>query len=393
MALHRSPLSILAFAVGLFVSNSHNVRAETFSAPEVIIIPAGPFITGSDRAEREAAYQLDEKAYGHDATRRNQWYENEKKRATQTTPAFAITRTPITNADYAAFINDTSQPPPRVDKKTWDQYGLAPPYKRTLRFSWQDQMPPKNRENHPVVLVSHDDAFRYARWLSKKTGRIWRLPSEAEWEKAARGTEGNRFPWGNEFDATRLNSHDAGPFDTLPVGSFDRGASPFGLLGGSGQVFEWTETKADNDEFIVKGGSWDDKGCGVCRPAARHSRPAGLKHILIGFRLVCETCTKTDPNRRDSTGRTSLILAADKGNVNRVKELLAAGTNPDLVGNNQWSPLMLAAHKGHREIVALLLKAGADVNLANDHGQTALIMSRNYGHLEIEQMLLAAGAK
>jgi formylglycine-generating enzyme required for sulfatase activity len=85
-----------------------------------------------------------------------------------------------------------------------------------------------------------------------------------------------------------LNSHDAGPFDTLPVGTFSTGASPFGILDAAGQVFEWTATPAGSERFIVKGGSWDDKGCGVFRPAARHSRPVKLKHVLIGFRLVRE---------------------------------------------------------------------------------------------------------
>jgi formylglycine-generating enzyme required for sulfatase activity len=139
-----------------------------------------------------------------------------------------------------------------------------------------------------VVLVSHADAVAYAQWLSRRTGRRWRLPNEAEWEKAARGSNGRRFPWGDEYLADRLNSHDNGPFDTLPVGTFSKGASPFGILDGAGQVFEWTGTFAGSGRAIVKGGSWDDKGCGVCRPAARHSRPVTLKHILIGFRLVRE---------------------------------------------------------------------------------------------------------
>ena len=114
------------------------------------------------------------------------------------------------------------------------------------------------------------------------------MPDELEWEKAARGTDGRYFPWGNAFDASLLNSHDAGPFDTVPVGRYPSGASPYGLLDAAGQVFEWTETVGGTRRYIVKGGSWDDKGCGVCRPAARDSRPADIKHILIGFRLVRE---------------------------------------------------------------------------------------------------------
>ena len=72
------------------------------------------------------------------------------------------------------------------------------------------------------------------------------------------------------------------------MGSYPSGASPFGLLDGAGQVFEWTSTPKGKSRYLVKGGSWDDKGCGVCRPAARHGRPKYIKHILIGFRLVME---------------------------------------------------------------------------------------------------------
>ncbi len=86
-----------------------------------------------------------------------------------------------------------------------------------------------------------------------------------------------------------MNSADAGPFDTIPVASYPGGASPFGVLDAAGQVYEWTASDGNPGRAVVKGGSWDDKGCGVCRPAARHARPVDLKHILIGFRLIRET--------------------------------------------------------------------------------------------------------
>jgi formylglycine-generating enzyme required for sulfatase activity len=256
--------------------------------PEVVRIPAGSFIAGSDRSEREAAYRLDSAAYGNDLTRQGRWYEGEPPRQSFETPAFAITVTPITNAQYAPFVAATGRPAPDVDAETWAGCGLIHPFERTRRHAWIDGRPPKGRADHPVVLVSHDDAQAYAAWLSADTGERWRLPTETEWEKAARGTDGRRFPWGDSFEPSRLNSHDQGPFDTVAVGSYPSGASPFGLLDAAGQVFEWTATPAGPGRFIVKGGSWDDNGCGVCRPAARHARPAGLKHILIGFRLVRE---------------------------------------------------------------------------------------------------------
>lgn len=258
------------------------------AVPPTVDIPAGPFISGSDRAEREAAYRLDESAYRHGRTREWKWYEIEPSRRTAETAAYAITATPITNDQYAAFTAATGHSVPDVDAKTWAGYGLVHPFERTRRHAWSGGKVPAGRGGHPVVLVSHGDATAYAAWLSARTAKRWRLPTEVEWEKAARGADGRRFPWGEAFDAGRLNSHDRGPFDTVAVGSHPRGKSPYGLLDGAGQVFEWTATKAAPGRYFVKGGSWDDKGCGICRPAARHARPEALKHILIGFRLVRE---------------------------------------------------------------------------------------------------------
>jgi formylglycine-generating enzyme required for sulfatase activity len=253
-----------------------------------VSVTYGVFFMGSDPAEREAAYRLDEKAYGHSVTREKGWYDNELSRGTHRLSSYEIGRNLVSNRAYAAFVADTGRRAPDVDAATWAGYGLVHPFERTRRFAWVNGRPPTGREDHPVVLVSRDDARAYAVWLSARNNRCtWRLPSEAEWEKAARGPTGQRFPWGNEFDPNRLNSHDRGPFDTVPVGTFTNGASPYGMLDAAGQVFEWTDTESAPGKAIVKGGSWDDKGCGVCRPAARHSRPVELKHILIGFRLAC----------------------------------------------------------------------------------------------------------
>lgn len=271
---------------GLFLGLSLASLAHAFEPPKAVFIAPGSFVAGSDKSEREAAYQLDEAAYGHSVTRKNGWYDDELDRQNLSLPAFSVTRTPITNGEYAQFIRATGHRVPNVTIDEWDGYGLIHPYERTRKFAWGNGTPPEGREQHPVVLVSYEDAHAYAKWLSFKTGETWRLPNELEWEKAARGNVGHRFPWGDEFNPAKLNSHDAGPFDTVPVGSFPEGANSFGLLDAAGQVFEWTSTPSGKNRFRVKGGSWDDKGCGVCRPAARHGRPADIKHILIGFRLV-----------------------------------------------------------------------------------------------------------
>ncbi len=281
---------MIAYALAILLAGCRAAGADDTGVPvpEVVTVPAGAFIAGSSMAEREAAYDLDERAYGHTITRDNQWYAREREPTTIDLPAFDITRTPITNAQYAAFLAETGRHAPDVGVDEWASYGLIHPFDRTRRHAWSDGAVPEGRAEHPVVMVSHDDAEAYAAWLSRRTGRTWRLPSELEWEKAARGVDGRRFPWGDDWRPDRLNSADQGPFDTLPVAGYPAGASPFGLLDAAGQVFEWTASRGNPGRFIVKGGSWDDRGCGVCRPAARHARPEDLKHILIGFRLVRE---------------------------------------------------------------------------------------------------------
>ncbi len=278
----RHAITILLSLLVLATVSQHGHALEI----DTVFVPAGPFIQGSDRAEREVAYRLDEAAYGHSITRENKWYEAEPARSSVDLTAFHIMRNPVTNALYARFVDATRHRAPDVDEKTWQGYRLVHPYKRTRQFAWLAGKPPNGREQHPVVLVSLADAMAFAAWLSSKTGKHWSLPTEQQWEKAARGPDGNWFPWGNTYDPELLNSHDKGPFTTMPVGSFANGASSYGLIDAAGQVFEWTSTPASAQRSIVKGGSWDDRGCGVCRPAARHSRPDDIKHILVGFRLV-----------------------------------------------------------------------------------------------------------
>lgn len=281
----QSRLYLRIFALSLCWANPAHAAGDV---PLLLEIPAAAFVVGSDADEREAAYRLDELAYQMPLTREQGWYNDELPRRTVYGEAYCITATPITNRQYAAFIAATPHRLPEVGPKTWASYRLRHPFASTQRFSWKSRLPPPGRADHPVVLVSLGDARDYAAWLSLKTGAHWRLPTEFEWEKAMRGLAGRYFPWGNAFSANNLNSADEGPFDTLPVGRYPSGASPFGVLDGAGQVYEWTATPQGAGRSIVKGGSWDDRGCGVCRSAARHARPDTLKHILIGFRLVRE---------------------------------------------------------------------------------------------------------
>lgn len=281
---------VVACGAGLFLflgwAQAQESADNPLPLPDMISIPEGPFISGSDRRERDYAYTLDEAAYGHSVTRQQGWYENERERAERTTDAYDIMATPVTNRLYARFVEETGHRVPNVSRETWERYGLIHTFERTRRHAWTDGRPPKGRLGHPVVLVSLSDAQAFSKWLGKKTGKTWRLPTGLEWEKAVRGTDGRYYPWGNEFDANLLNSHDAGPFDTIPVGRHPDAASPFGVMDAAGQIFEWTGDKAGSGRHYVRAGSWDDSGCGICRPASRHSRPDDIKHILVGFRLV-----------------------------------------------------------------------------------------------------------
>lgn len=251
----------------------------------MVIIPGGPFIMGSTRSERDYGYRLDETLHNSTTARTYGWFETETRQTVEL-PTYSIDRLLVTNERYERFVTGLAHSAPFVDEAIWKSYGLIHPYETARRFLWHGASYPAGRGKHPVVLVSHADAEAYCAWRGRQEARPLRLPTEAEWEKAARGTDGRFFPWGNEFDPTRLNSFDKGPYDTLPVGSYPQGASPFGVHDMAGMVFEWTATAgARPGTFIVKGGSWDDLP-GVTRSAARHDRPAALKHVLIGFRCA-----------------------------------------------------------------------------------------------------------
>ena len=277
----RTPLSWLALVLaGCFSVACHAGQA---GQSQMVSVPPGEFWMGSTAEEREYGYRLDETLHGSTVARRQQWFEVETRRRLDV-PGYRIDRDLVTNADYARFVAATGHRVPFVDETTWRGYRLVHGYPTVLKFLWHSQHPPAGRETHPVVLVSHADAAAYCSW------RGARLPSEAEWEKAARGTDGRYFPWGDVFDAQLLNSEDAGPFDTVPVGGYPDGQSPYGVLDMAGQVFEWTDTlfREEPPRYLVKGGSWDDFP-GVTRAAARHGRPPQLKHILVGFRCAASS--------------------------------------------------------------------------------------------------------
>ncbi|MBK8049172.1 MAG: SUMF1/EgtB/PvdO family nonheme iron enzyme [Anaerolineales bacterium] len=179
------------------------------------------------------------------------------------------------------------------------------------------QEPAPGAANHPVTGVTWDEANAYCRWLSEMTGRRYRLPTEAEWEKAARGDDGRRYPWGEAFDPANCNAAPAGRGAVAPAGSYSpRGDSPFGCVDMAGNVWEWTSTvwgrdyatldypypyRADDGREmqdlklpgghrelrICRGGSFrDNENRVTCTVRARYA--ADSRHPARGFRVVCE---------------------------------------------------------------------------------------------------------
>jgi formylglycine-generating enzyme required for sulfatase activity len=171
-------------------------------------------------------------------------------------PDYQISRVLVTNAQYAFYVKDADTKPPQ---------------------HWRGGEAPARLANHPVVNVSWHDALAYCKWLGKKIQKPVTLPSEAEWEKAARGDKDKRqYPWGDDWCDLHCNSEELGLNDTVPVGLFLNGASPYRVLDMSGNVWEWTRTNYETgkDDFessetrVLRGGSFyggsDNARC-ACR--------------------------------------------------------------------------------------------------------------------------------
>jgi formylglycine-generating enzyme required for sulfatase activity len=139
----------------------------------------------------------------------------------------------------------------------------------------------KGRERHPVIYVSWHGAEAYAMWAGKQ------LPSEEEWEKAARGTEGAKYPWGNEFDDFLCNTEEMFIDGTSQVDEFPEGRSPFGCFDMAGNVWEWTGSCYEKKEIyrLLRGGSWDDNR-DVARCANRYWSLPEYRNCYFGFRCA-----------------------------------------------------------------------------------------------------------
>ncbi|BBM82298.1 formylglycine-generating enzyme family protein [Candidatus Uabimicrobium amorphum] len=214
--------------------------------------------------------------------------------------AFYISKYEVTNADYYNFVKDTNYSIPYTKKREsiYQNFNWNP---LTSKY-------PRGKKDHPVVLVSWEEANSYCKWLSQKLHLNVALPTEAQWEKAARGeAELSQYPWGPfaESDTFYANYsvHEDGFAQTAPVNSFVRGCSPFGCYNMSGNVAEWclddynptaySTLKNTNPLYVnhnsqrkvVRGGSWENK-IHQLRVSSRKYRAKNERNIHTGFRYV-----------------------------------------------------------------------------------------------------------
>jgi formylglycine-generating enzyme required for sulfatase activity/class 3 adenylate cyclase len=213
---------------------------------EMVVIPAGEFLMGEVREQHELFL-----------------------------PDYQLGKYPVANAEYERFIEAGGY----QNKSFWTKAGwIEIGQNQNEPRYWQDER--FNKPNQPAIGLSWYECVAYCRWLSAETGQLYRLPTEAEWEKGARGVDGRVYPWGSEFEASRLNARagDQQVCTITPVGIYPTGTSPFGLFDCAGNVWEWCATRwkkpfpydVNQDEWqadylegqnlrVLRGGSWNYK--------------------------------------------------------------------------------------------------------------------------------------
>ncbi len=224
----------------------------------MIAIPAGEFTMGSD-------------------------HNIERPPHTVFVDAFEIDKFEVTNQAFERFVWET---------------GYVTEAKQAGDTSWRYYA--QGKPQHPVVKVTWNDAKAYCEWLGK------RLPTEAEWEKAARGTDARIYPWGNQWDAAKANTKESGNRGTTAVGSYPAGASPYGVMDMAGNVAEWTsdwfqpypgypggdgEAQYFGERFrVIRGGGWfsgkDLAGLSLVRTTERSASSITAANDDVGFRCV-----------------------------------------------------------------------------------------------------------
>lgn len=277
--------------------NNHSLALTSAIPLELIHIPAGEFLMGSDPA-------IDSNATAH-----------ELPQHTLILDAHFIGRTPVTVAQFETFVKATGY------KTTAERYGhgynlVKDQWEAINGAHWRSPLGGESmveqKSTHPVTLVSWFDALAFCDWATEVTQHTVYLPSEAEWEQAARGVSGLIYPWGNDNPTDKLCNFDSNIKDTSAVGTYSpRGDSPFGCSDMAGNVLEWTRSlwgkEMDKPEFqypyskdkdereniqasdeirrVVRGGAWDDDREGI-RSAYRIPNPPVSRNNLLGFRVA-----------------------------------------------------------------------------------------------------------
>lgn len=226
------------------------------STTPMVLVPAGYFWMGGSECE-------------YDPAKKDKCETNRKDQHRVYLKDFYIDITPVTNEQYKIF----------VEEKGYKSEG-----------NWEKNFKP-GKEDHPVVNITWFDASRYAEWAGK------RLPTEAEWEKAARSSDGRLWPWGNIWDENKLNSKEKGPQKTTPVKQYPRGESPYGVMDTAGNVWEWTSDwyvpypyegpylGKEGDKKTARGGSYKE-GKDKCNCYSRTWGFPENKSSFRGFRCA-----------------------------------------------------------------------------------------------------------
>lgn len=225
---------------------------------------------------------------------------------------FLMSVHPITNLEYSRFVRETTHRAPAIYDLPLVVTAGGRERERLFRaagqpYIWPEGEPPADRQLHPVSLVRWEDAVAYCAWLSSETGRTVRLPTEAEWEKAARGgVDRRRYPWGDRMDPNMAN------FLTDPTlkalhGTTRSGSYPangYGLYDMAGNVWEWVQDWYDPNYYgsspfdnptgpsqgklrVLRGGSWLVADVRMLSCSHRHKVPPDTYSYGIGFRIVC----------------------------------------------------------------------------------------------------------
>lgn len=210
--------------------------------------------------------------------------------------SYAISQYPITNAQYDKFIQANGY----TNQAWWTEQGweVRKQEGRTTSRYWYD--PNWNKPDHPVVGITWFEAVAFCRWLSFETSENIMLPTEQQWQRAAQGDDGRTFPWGELWDASKCNNYVNNRRTTsitpiMSVMQYPKGASPYGVLDMSGNVWEWCLTSFEEEESdvhrnveyrVARGGAWRNNYVGYFRVASRCGLFPDISDGDVGFRCV-----------------------------------------------------------------------------------------------------------